>query len=87
MPNKKIPMRRCLALGESFEKNQLFRIVRTPEGEVKIDDTGKMNGRGAYLSKTKEAIILAKKKQLLDRALEVSVSDEIYDMLLEKINS
>ena len=86
MPNKKIPMRRCLATGESFPKKELLRVVRTPEGEIRVDDTGKLNGRGAYISKTKEAIMLAKKKKCLDRVLEVSVGDDIYDMLLERIS-
>lgn len=85
MANKKIPMRQCLALNESFPKNELIRIVRTPEGEVLIDLKGKVNGRGAYLSKSKEAVDIAKKKKILDRKLEVSVSEEIYEQLLALI--
>ena len=82
---KKIPIRRCLATNQPFPKKEMFRIVRTPEGAVIIDDTGKANGRGAYLSKTKEAIMLAKNKKLLDKHLEVAVADEIYATLLAKI--
>lgn len=63
----------------------MFRIVRTPEGEVKVDDTGKMNGRGAYISKSVEAIEIAKSKKILDKKLEIEVSDEIYTLLLSKI--
>ena len=63
----------------------MFRIVRTPEGEVKVDDTGKMNGRGAYISKSVEAIEIAKTKKILDKKLEIEVSDEIYTLLLSKI--
>ena len=63
----------------------MFRIVRTPDGNVIVDDTGKANGRGAYLSKTKEAIMIAKSKKLLDKHLEVAVSEEIYDELLKKL--
>ena len=63
----------------------MFRIVRTPDGAVIIDDTGKANGRGAYLSKTKEAVLIAKSKKLLDKHLEVAVSNEIYDELLKKL--
>lgn len=63
----------------------MFRIVRTPEGEVKVDDTGKMNGRGAYISKSVEAIEIAKSKKILDKKLEIEVSDEIYSLLLSKI--
>ena len=52
---KKTPMRRCLATNESFPKKDLLRIVRTPEGEVKVDLSGKLNGKGAYISKSMEA--------------------------------
>ena len=82
---KKVPIRRCLATNQPFPKKEMFRIVRTPEGEVIVDDTGKANGRGAYLSKTKEAIMIAKSKKLLDKQLEVAVSEEIYDELLKKL--
>ncbi len=85
MTVKKIPMRQCLALNESFPKNELFRIVRTPEGEVQIDLKGKVNGRGAYISKSKKAIELAKKKKILEKKLEVIVPDEIYEQLLKII--
>ncbi|MBO7086306.1 MAG: YlxR family protein [Bacilli bacterium] len=82
---KKVPIRRCLATNQPFPKKEMFRIVRTPDGAVIIDDTGKANGRGAYLSKTKEAIMIAKSKKLLDKQLEVAVSEEIYDELLKKL--
>ncbi len=78
---KKTPMRRCVATGESCPKNELLRIVRTPEGTVKIDVTGKLNGHGTYLKKSLEAFALAKKKKALDKALEVSVPDSLYDEL------
>ena len=82
---KKIPIRRCLATNQPFPKKEMFRIVRTPDGNVIIDDTGKANGRGAYLSKTKEAVLIAKFKKLLDKHLEIAVSEEIYDELLKKL--
>jgi predicted RNA-binding protein YlxR (DUF448 family) len=82
---RKIPIRKCLATNESFPKNDLFRIVRTPEGKVLIDDNGKANGRGAYISKSREAIMKAKQKAVLDRHLEVKVPDEIYEELMNKI--
>ena len=82
---KKVPIRRCLATNQPFPKKEMFRIVRTPDGAVIIDDTGKANGRGAYLSKTKEAVLIAKSKKLLDKQLEVAVSEEIYDELLKKL--
>lgn len=82
---KKIPMRKCLATNESHPKKEMFRIVRTPDGEVKVDDTGKMNGRGAYLSKSKEAIEIAKTRKVLDRQLEISVPSEVYQELFKRI--
>lgn len=85
MAVKKIPMRQCLALNESFPKSELIRIVRTPEGEVLVDLKGKVNGRGAYLSRSKKAVEVAKKKKLLDKKLEVVVPEEIYEQLLSII--
>lgn len=83
---KKIPMRRCLATGESLPKKELLRIVRTPEGEVKVDTTGKLNGKGAYLSKSMEALNVARKKNLLSNALEVNVDEEVYKEIEKVIN-
>lgn len=78
---KKIPLRRCLATGEQFPKKDLLRVVRTPEGNVIVDAKGKANGRGAYISKSLEAVEIAKKKKVFDRELEVEVPAEIYDEL------
>lgn len=83
---KKIPMRKCLATNESLPKKELLRIVRTPEGEVKVDATGKLNGKGAYLKKSLEALEVLKKKKLLDKALEVKVDDSVYEEIAKVIN-
>jgi uncharacterized protein len=82
---KKVPMRKCVATGEMKPKKELVRIVRSKEGEVSIDLTGKKSGRGAYLSKDKEAVLLAKKKNTLSNHLEVSISESLYEELLELI--
>ncbi|MFE8699117.1 RNase P modulator RnpM [Cytobacillus sp. FJAT-54145] len=82
---KKVPMRKCVATGEMKPKKELVRIVRSKDGEVSIDLTGKKSGRGAYLSKDKEAVLLAKKKNVLKNHLEVTVEDSVYDELLELI--
>ncbi|KML43723.1 YlxR family protein [Cytobacillus firmus] len=82
---KKVPLRKCVATGEMRPKKELVRIVRSKEGEVSVDPTGKKSGRGAYLSKEKEAILLAKKKNILANHLEVSIDDVIYEELLELI--
>lgn len=85
MKNKKIPMRSCVVTKEKLEKRELIRVVRTPEGSVIIDESGKANGRGAYLKKDKSVIEKARKTKVLDRHLETTVSDEIYDELLNLI--
>ena len=82
---KKIPMRRCVATGEQLPKKELLRIVRTPEGEIKADVTGRANGRGAYLKKDPEALAKAKKNRALEKALETSITDEVYDSILRVI--
>ena len=66
--NKKVPLRRCIATGEQCAKKDLIRVVRNKEGEVFVDPTGKMNGRGAYLKRSLEAIEIASKKGALKRA-------------------
>ncbi len=78
-------MRKCVATGEMKPKKELVRIVRSKEGEVSIDLTGKKSGRGAYLSRDKEAVLLAKKKNTLSNQLQVSIGDTLYDELLELI--
>ncbi|MFA7378561.1 MAG: YlxR family protein [Bacilli bacterium] len=82
---KKIPMRRCLASNQMFPKNELLRIVKTPTGEVVIDITGRLNGHGAYLRKDAEVFALAKRKRLLDRALECSVDEVLYEQLYKHL--
>lgn len=82
---KKVPMRKCVATGEMKPKKELVRIVRSKEGDVSVDLTGKKSGRGAYLSKEKDAVLLAKKKNILANHLEVTISESLYDELLELI--
>ncbi len=83
--NKKIPLRKCVATGEMLPKKAMIRIVRSKEGEVSVDPTGKKSGRGAYVSKSEEAVELARKKQILERQLEASIPDEVYEELLHLI--
>lgn len=83
---KKIPTRKCLATNQIFPKIEMFRVVRTPSNEVILDMTGKQNGRGAYISKSFEAIEKAKKTKCLDKALEIEVKDEIYEKMTLFLN-
>lgn len=78
---KKIPMRRCIATGEILPKKELLRIVRSPEGIVKIDVTGKANGHGAYLKPSAEAFALAQKHKNLDRAFSMEIPASFYEEL------
>ena len=82
---KKLVLRTCVFSREVCEKKDLFRIVRTPEGEVVIDTKGKANGRGAYLKKDKEIILKAQKAKVLDKKLEVTVPDSIYQELINML--
>ena len=82
---RKIPMRTCVVSGEKLPKMELVRIVRTPEGEVIIDEKGRANGRGAYLKKDKEVIEKARKTKILNKHLEIEIPDSIYDELINLI--
>jgi len=78
---KKIPMRSCVITGEKLPKKDLIRVVRTPEGTVVVDESGKVNGKGAYLKKDLETFIKAEKSKILNRKLEVEVDSSIYEEL------
>ena len=79
MKVKKIPLRTCVITKESLPKQELLRIVRTPEMEVKVDETGKLNGRGAYIKKSFEVLEKAKKSKLLEKRLECSIDESVYE--------
>jgi len=81
MGTKKIPMRMCTGCREMKPKSELVRIVRTAEGEIKLDSTGKVNGRGAYICRNVECLKKAEKQNALSRAFETAVNREIYDVL------
>ena len=78
---KKVPLRKCVATGEQLPKKELIRVVKNKEGQGFVDPTGKMNGRGAYLKKSLEAIEIAQKKAILKRSLEIDIPNEIYEEL------
>ena len=85
MKQRKIPMRSCVVTREKYPKKELL-IVRTKELEVKIDETGKMNGKGAYIKKDIEVLEKAIKTKALSRALEIEIPDNIYEEIRSKIN-
>ena len=82
---KKIPERRCVGCYESFPKNQLIRVVRTPEGNIALDLTGKKNGRGAYLCRSVKCFKAARKKDRLKANLDAAVPDEVLDRIEAEI--
>jgi len=83
MKSRKIPQRKCVATNEMKPKKDLIRIVRSKEGEVSVDATGKMNGRGAYLTLDLAAIEKAEKNDILNKHLNAEIRPEIYETLRE----
>ena len=81
MQQRKIPMRKCTGCNEMKPKKELVRIVRSPEGEISMDLTGKKSGRGAYICKDVNCLNAAKKAKRLERAFECTVPEEVYAKL------
>ena len=82
---RKTPTRRCTGCGEHFPKNTLIRVLRTPEGEVVLDLTGKKSGRGAYICKSSSCFKKARKARRLESSLECSIPEEVYDRMEEEL--
>lgn len=78
---KKIPLRQCLGCNEHKPKKELLRVVRTPEGEIVLDFTGKRSGRGAYICYNAKCLKKARKSRRIESNLEVSIPDDIYDRM------
>lgn len=87
MQNKKVPLRKCTGCGEMKPKKELVRVVKTPEDEISLDPTGKMNGRGAYLCKSVQCLRKAQKSKRIEKALSCTVPDEIYNKLEQELIS
>lgn len=83
-PVRKIPTRRCTGCGEHFPKNTLIRVLRTPEGEIILDLTGKKNGRGAYICKNAACLKKARKSRRIESSLDCRISDELYTKMEEE---
>lgn len=87
MKTKKIPLRSCIISREKLPKKELLRIVRTPEGNIIIDESGKANGRGAYVKKDVNIINKARLNKQLENHLECKIPDSIYEEIVNIINS
>ena len=81
---KKIPMRQCIGCGEMKSKKEMMRILKTTEGEICLDVTGKKNGRGAYLCISKECLQKARKNKGIERSFKMAIPNEVYDALEEE---
>ena len=87
MKAKKIPMRMCTGCGEMFDKRTLVRVVKSPDGEVSLDLTGKKSGRGAYVCKNPECLKKARKKKAFERAFQVQIDEDVYNKMEEEMNN
>lgn len=84
---KKVPMRQCIGCGEMKSKKEMLRILRTQEGEIILDATGRKNGRGAYICPDPACMEKARKSKGLDRAFKMAVPAQIYDSLAKEIET
>ncbi|MBQ3394062.1 MAG: YlxR family protein [Oscillospiraceae bacterium] len=75
----------CLGCREHKDKKELVRVVRSPEGEVSVDLTGRKNGRGAYICRSKDCLKKARKQRLISKALNCEITDEVFEQLLEQM--
>ena len=87
MKTKKVPLRMCTGCGEMFDKRTLVRVVKSPEGDISLDLTGKAAGRGAYVCKNPECLKKARKKKAFERAFSLSIDDAIYERMEEEIRN
>lgn len=86
MKEKKVPMRMCVGCREMKPKKELLRVVRSPEGAVSIDMTGRKPGRGAYVCRSAECLKRAIKQKQLERAFECPLGEETHASLLQALN-
>jgi predicted RNA-binding protein YlxR (DUF448 family) len=87
MKPKKIPLRMCLGCNEMKPKAELLRVVKSPEGEISLDSTGKKNGRGAYLCHSATCLEKAVKSKRLERTFQTAVPNEVYESLKKELDS
>ena len=82
---RKIPMRTCVGCRSKKTKKELIRVLKTPEGEIRLDPTGRQNGRGAYICADPECLAKARKNHGIERSLCCAIPDEVYDRLEEEM--
>ena len=87
MQEKRVPLRKCIGCGEMSGKKTLVRIVRSKDGEIAVDVTGKKSGRGAYICREPECFEQVRRQKKLERALKCQIPDEIYDAVKKELSS
>ncbi len=87
MKTKKVPLRMCTGCGEMYDKRTLVRVVKTPQGDVQLDLTGKLSGRGAYVCKNVDCLKKARKKRAFERAFGMQIEDSVYTRMEEEIHN
>ena len=87
MQPKKIPMRKCVGCGEMFPKRELVRVVKSPDGTLSLDLTGKKSGRGAYVCRRLACLQTARKAKRLERAFACAIPDDVYDAMEEELEA
>lgn len=85
--NKKIPLRQCAGCGQMNEKRQMYRVIRTKEGELLLDKTGRKNGRGAYICPNEQCLQKAVRSKGLERSLKAQIPKEVYETLEEEMKN
>ncbi len=86
MQKKKIPLRKCTGCGEMKPKKELVRVVKTPDGDVLIDLTGRVNGRGAYICPDVNCLRTARKAKRIEKSFQMQIPDEVFDKMEEELN-
>lgn len=87
MKTKKVPMRMCTGCGEMFDKRTLVRVVKSPDGEISLDLTGKKSGRGAYVCKNPDCLKKARKRKAFERAFSTQISEDVYNSMEEEMKN
>lgn len=87
MKQRKLPLRKCLGCGEVKDKRELIRVVKSPDGEISLDLTGKKAGRGAYICADASCLSKARKAKRIDRAFDCTVPDEVYEAMERELKN
>ena len=85
MKQRKLPLRKCLGCGEVKDKRELVRVVKSPDGEISLDLTGKKAGRGAYICRSTECFGKARKARRFEKAFSCRIEESVYEVMLDEL--